>query len=89
MQLIDWRAKLVMVFLGRFQHKRLTQCLKRVHDRDQPDLDELSRMACRILFAKENEKALARVRSESYGTVTFTDPQTGKRYDFNIGDYHR
>lgn len=89
MQLIDWRAKLVMVFLSRFQHERLMHCLKRVHDRDQPDLDELSRLACRILFAKENEKALSRVRSRSYGKAVFTDPETGKKYIFNIGDFRR
>jgi len=89
MQLIDWRAKMVMVFLGRFQHGRLMHCLKRVHDRDQPDLAELSRLACRILFAKENEQSLSRVRNQSYGKAIFIDPGTGKKYVFHIGDFHR
>ena len=87
--MIDWRAKLVMVFLGRFQNKRLMHCLKRVHDQDQRDMDQLSRFACRILFAKENEQSLSKVRNQSCGEAVFIDPETNKKYVFHIGDFHR
>jgi hypothetical protein len=89
MQLMDWRAKMVMVFLSRFQHERLLRCLKKIHGPDQSGLDELSRFACRILFAKENEKSLSRVRSRSDGEAIFVDPETNKKYIFHIGDFRR
>lgn len=89
MQLIDWRTKLVMVFLVRFRRKQLQNCMKNIHGRGKSDLNDLSRMAWRILFAKENETALKLVRNKSYGMATFIDPLDGSKYVFNISDYYR